>query len=289
MSISSIQSSINSARRDVGDLQKRVGEESKKEGALNQKLASLQGKLTGKLSASSLQSILRDIGRLQDDLSKVQTSKAGYQKKLADKTSQLHKYEVDLSKEQERERKRIEEAEKRREREQLAYQRQLTEQLQAQSREMQALRTLPPKSTSHEEPMKQFDLFISHASEDKEAFVRPLAQALSDLGLVVWFDEMQLKVGDSLRRSIDRGLANSKYGVVVLSSAFFAKNWPQYELDGMVAREMNGVKVVLPIWHKVSKDEVLSYSPTLADKLALNSSLLGINEIAQQLAEVVKS
>ena len=74
---------------------------------------------------------------------------------------------------------------------------------------------------------------------------------------------MQLKVGDSLRRSIDRGLANSKYGVVVLSSAFFAKNWPQYELDGMVAREMNGVKVVLPIWHKVSKDEVLSYSPTL--------------------------
>lgn len=288
MSISSIQSSISSARRDVSDLQKRVGDESKKEGALNQKLAALQGKLTGKLSASSLQSILKDIGRLQDDLSKVQTSKADYQKKLADKTSQLHKYEVDLSKEQERERKKIEEAEKRREREQLAYQRQLTEELQAQSREMQTLRTLPHLAPNREEPMKQFDLFISHASEDKEAFVRPLAQALGNLGLVVWFDEMQLKVGDSLRRSIDRGLANSKYGVVVLSSAFFAKNWPQYELDGMVAREMNGVKVVLPIWHKVSKDEVMSYSPTLADKMALNSSLLGIDEIAKQLAEVVK-
>ena len=133
------------------------------------------------------------------------------------------------------------------------------------------------------------DLFISHASEDKDDFVRPLAEALTGLGLRVWYDEFQLRVGDSLRRSIDRGLANSKYGVVILSSSFFAKNWPQYELDGMVAREMDGVKVVLPIWHKVTKNEVMAYSPSLADKVALNSSLLAIEEIAKQLAEVVRA
>lgn len=137
--------------------------------------------------------------------------------------------------------------------------------------------------------MKQYDLFVSHASEDKDDFVRPLADALQSLGVIVWYDEMQLKVGDSLRRSIDRGLLNSKYGAVVLSSSFFKKNWPQYELDGMIAREMNGVKVVLPIWHKVSKDEVMAYSPTLADKVALNSSMLSINEIAKELHDVIKS
>ena len=117
--------------------------------------------------------------------------------------------------------------------------------------------------------------------------VRPLAEELKNLGYRVWYDEFELSVGDSLRRKIDQGLSNSRYGVVVLSTSFFAKNWPQYELDGLVAREMQGSKVILPIWHKVSKDEVLSYSPTLADKVALNSSILSIKEIAIKLSEVL--
>jgi len=78
----------------------------------------------------------------------------------------------------------------------------------------------------------------------------------------VWYDEFNLKVGDSLRRSIDRGLANLRYGIVVLSTAFFAKNWSQYELDGLVTKEnASGEKVILPVWHKVSKDEVLITVP----------------------------
>ncbi len=289
MSIQSIQSSINSAQRDVGDLQKRISDETKKEGNLNQKVAQLQGSLTPKLSPSSLKSKHGDIARLQVDIAKVQASKAGYQKRLADKSAQLHRYETDLAREQERERKKIEEAGRRRQNEQLEYQRKLTRELDSQRRQVAEFHTLAFESANLEEEMKNYDLFISHASEDKDNFVRPLAEALGNLGMVVWYDEMQLKVGDSLRRSIDRGLANSKYGVVVLSSSFFAKNWPQYELDGMVAREMNGVKVILPIWHKVSKDEVMAYSPTLADKVALNSSLLGVDEIAKQLAEVVRN
>ncbi|WP_442481378.1 TIR domain-containing protein [Aeoliella sp. SH292] len=110
-----------------------------------------------------------------------------------------------------------------------------------------------------------FDLFISHASEDKDDFVRPLAEALSAAGLKVWYDEFSLSLGDSLRKSIDHGLANSRFGLVVLSSAFFAKNWTQYELNGMVSREMEGEKVILPLWHKVTKNEVMRFSPTLVD------------------------
>jgi hypothetical protein len=66
----------------------------------------------------------------------------------------------------------------------------------------------------------RWDAFISHASEDKEPFVRQLAHELRQLGLHVWYDEFELKVGDSLAGSIDIGLRSSRYGVVVLSSAF---------------------------------------------------------------------
>ena len=81
---------------------------------------------------------------------------------------------------------------------------------------------------------------ISHASEDKEDFVRPLAKRLQEHGLRVWFDELTLTVGDSLRRSIDRGLAKSLHGIVVISPDFLKKEWPRKELDGLVAREIGG-------------------------------------------------
>lgn len=134
-----------------------------------------------------------------------------------------------------------------------------------------------------------YDAFISHATEDKESFVRPLAKALDDMGYRIWYDEFELTVGDSLRQSIDRGLATSRFGVVVLSKAFFAKNWPQYELNGLTAREVDGQKVILPVWHGVTKDEVTRYSPTLADKVGLPTSHHSIKKIAAELARVFDS
>jgi len=133
-----------------------------------------------------------------------------------------------------------------------------------------------------------YDVFICHASEDKDDFVRPLAEALRDLHVEVWYDEFTLRLGDGLRRSIDRGLARSRYGVVVLSRHFFEKNWPQRELDGLVARETaRGDIVILPVWHGVDRDEVLEFSPPLADAVAVDSSL-GVGEVANRVAEIVR-
>jgi hypothetical protein len=98
---------------------------------------------------------------------------------------------------------------------------------------------------------REFDVFVSHATEDKDSLVRPLAEALRERGLRVWFDEFEVRLGDSLRRKIDAGLARSRFGVVVLSPAFLRKNWTQYELDGHVSREMNGEQIILPIWHEL--------------------------------------
>lgn len=135
----------------------------------------------------------------------------------------------------------------------------------------------------------QYDVFISHATEDKDEIVRPLATALVEKGLRVWYDEFALKLGDSLRRKIDAGLANSRFGVVVVSHAFFAKNWPQYELDGLVTREMTGEQIILPLWHRITKAEVISRSPSLADKLARNTSDFTIDEIAAEIADVIRT
>jgi hypothetical protein len=146
----------------------------------------------------------------------------------------------------------------------------------------------------HDEPgasdrVRDFDVFISHATEDKDAVVRPLALALQEMGVEVWYDEFELRIGDSLRRKIDSGLARSRFGVVVLSRAFFAKNWPQYELDGLVTREMAGDRqMILPLWHEISKDEVIRQSPSLTDKVAFQTAVYSVADIAEQIADVVR-
>ena len=132
-----------------------------------------------------------------------------------------------------------------------------------------------------------YDAFISHASEDKTSLVRPLARELEKLGFRVWYDEFELRVGDSLRKSIDKGLVNSRYGIVILSKSFFEKNWPQYELNGLTAREVENHKVILPVWHNITKEEVLSYSPTLADKVAVITEGKTIARVAKTLAEAL--
>lgn len=132
-----------------------------------------------------------------------------------------------------------------------------------------------------------YDAFICHASEDKDSIVRPLAKKLTSMGFEIWYDEFELSVGDSLRQSIDKGLINSNYGIIILSKAFFKKNWPQYELNGLTAREIEGKKVILPIWHEVDKKDVLNYSPSLADKVALSTEKLSLKEIAKELSKVL--
>jgi len=132
-----------------------------------------------------------------------------------------------------------------------------------------------------------WDVFISHAWEDKEDIARPLAEALRRKGLRVWYDEFTLKVGDRLRRSIDDGLAQSRYGVVILSPHFFDKEWPQKELDGLVDRESSGEKVILPVWHNITTDQVRKYSPTLADRVAVSSDR-GLEHVVAELLRVVK-
>ncbi|CZE45807.1 DUF1883 domain-containing protein [Campylobacter geochelonis] len=133
----------------------------------------------------------------------------------------------------------------------------------------------------------QYDVFISHASEDKDEVVRPLANALINKGVSVWYDEFELRIGDSLRRKIDKGLANSRFGIVVVSRDFIKKGWTNYELDGIITKAVSGEQIVLPIWHNITKREVIDYSPSLADKLARNTAVDTIEEIANEISTLI--
>ena len=139
----------------------------------------------------------------------------------------------------------------------------------------------------HEDYEKEYDVFISHASEDKDSVARPLAEALRSNGISVWYDEFELRIGDSLRRKIDKGIANSNFGIIVISRDFIHKGWTNYELDGLITRAVNGEQVMLPIWHNVTKREVIDYSPSLADKLARNTTDFTIEEIADEIADLI--
>lgn len=279
MSISSITSNIDRLEKDIASLEKQKSTASDKELRVLKNIDSLSDQANRASSQVTLKNKLNQIRTKQTELGRIEKKKADISKKLADKNKQLRKYQADLLKEQTKERKKTE-------REQLNFQRNLNSELERQKQlthEMIKDKSIQPTKIEK----KEYDVFISHSSADKDEFVRPLATELQNLGLKVWYDEFELKIGDSLRRSIDQGLINSRYGIVVLSSSFFRRDWTNYELDGFVNKEMNGLKVILPIWHKVSKDEVQKFSLSLADKVALNSSIYSVKEIAEEINNLI--
>jgi hypothetical protein len=133
----------------------------------------------------------------------------------------------------------------------------------------------------------EWDAFISHASEDKESFVEPLVVELKKYGIRVWYDKFTLRVGSSLRESIDQGLATSQFGIVVLSEAFFAKNWPQKELNALFSRQVQEGQVILPVRHGISQAEMVKKSSLVSDIKAASSDA-GPAQVARDLVQVIR-
>ena len=225
----------------------------------------------------------KDLARKNEEINRINKDKASKNKFLSEKQVKRLKLVQDLTKEEQRERTKVKQEQK----EMLSLQQDITREMERQ-RSLAGNSLQVPEFVRATRKQKQYDVFVSHASEDKAGFVRPFVDSLKAKGVEVWYDEFELQVGDRLRHSIDNGLRNSRYGIVVLSEAFFKKEWPQRELDGLFAREIHGEKVILPIWHKISKNEVLSYSPIIADLLAINTTDFTIEEIAEKIANRIK-
>ena len=274
-------SQINRLTKEIADLRKNEARETKKEADIQTRINRANDAAGRANSASVLKNELKKIERSTAELATVQKKRAEISGKIAAKSKSLSSFQERQGREDEKERKKISDEQKRLIREREEHERKITSEIQRRAD------AWPVHTGSTEAHQINYDFFISHASEDKDTFVRGLAEELRARGASVWFDEFTLKVGDSLRREIDRGLANSHFGVVVLSRHFFSKEWPQRELDGLWSLEVEGNARILPIWHEISKDEVTRHSPMLADKFALNTSVMGTDEIADRLYALI--
>lgn len=149
--------------------------------------------------------------------------------------------------------------------------------------EAQAESTKPFVVENAEGRESPHDFFISHASADKEDFVDGLVCQAEAAGLDVWYDQSALSWGDSIRQKIDDGLRRSYFGVVILSPNFFERPWTEYELDAIVQRDLSGSGRRLPIWHRLTQDDVVKRAPSLAGRLALPTSSYSTDQIVAEL------
>lgn len=282
MNIDSLANQIAIVERSINTIEKSI---QSVDSSISRKAKEANGilaKISKEKDLRRLVSLQKDLAKKNDEVSKLEKSKTNKSKVLAEKKKKKLELQSKINKEEQKVRDKVKKDQK----EILSIQQQINQEIEKQKDEsLIAIDNLQPQISQQ----INYDVFVSHASEDKEDFVRDFVTCLKENGLKVWYDEFTLRIGDSLRRSIDNGLRDSKYGIVVLSEAFFKKEWPQRELDGLFAREINGEKVILPIWHKISKNEVLQYSPIVADMLAINTTNFTIEEIAREISQRVLS
>jgi len=132
-----------------------------------------------------------------------------------------------------------------------------------------------------------YDVFLSHASEDKDDVARPLALNLQALGLSVWYDETELRIGDNLVATLSAGIKASRFGILILSKAFFAKRWTMHELDMLENLWVTENRVLFPIWHNITVEEIKSYRASLANIVARRTETFTVEEIADEIHQVI--
>lgn len=278
MSVKQYQSQLNSIEKDIADLEKKRAAEDKK-AALNESKAS---KVTISKSASpaTVKSKLRQISLYQDTANKARTKSAEYSKKIGEKRRKRNEVSLKLQKaEQDLNKKEMKEVQKI----QRMYEERIKELEGATISKVESIN----KAVGSE---MVYDVFISHAYEDKDSFVNELVDELMKQGISVWYDDKDTAWGSSLREEIDKGLRLSKFGIVVLSPSYIAdgKYWTKQELNGLFQKESIESGRILPIWHQLTKKEVANYSPMIADRKAMTTAILTPREIAEEFAKILK-
>ena len=217
---------------------------------------------------------MKQIEGYRADAVKASAESAELAKKIADKREKRNVAVMHLQKDQKKRDKAMKEM-------QQSYERRVKE------LQVHAVSNISLPNGIDENSLPEYDVFVSHEWEDKEDFVDEFVEALTALEVRVWYDKNQIKWGDSMRERIDDGLKKSRFGVAVLSPNYIAENkyWTKAELDGLFQLESVNGKTLLPIWHNLTKQQVMNYSPIIANKLAMTTASMTAQEIA---AEILK-
>ncbi|HVQ07275.1 MAG TPA: toll/interleukin-1 receptor domain-containing protein [Allosphingosinicella sp.] len=299
MSISSDRSTVNRLTREIADLRGKDASEVKKEADSNKKMNAANDQAR-RASSPGLRSMyannaLRESKNIED----AQARRSRHSNEIARKSGEVARLQERISKAEEAERrtaaaaddKRRKEDEKARKaaaaadaRRQRDYEWRVNE-LESQIR-AQVAATAPFTPTVAAGEKEIYDVFVSHAQKDKADFVDGLVEKARAAGLKVWYDDFAIRWGDPIRQKIDSGLAGSYFGVVVLSPNFFTRPWPNYELDGLIQKDLSQQGRLLPIWHRLTQDDVAKYAPSLAGRLALNTANISTDAIVAELVDM---
>lgn len=280
MSVEQYQRIVNNLDKEIADLEKKKASADIKCSEMQRKTNSIQNSITKNTSSSMLKNKMNQINSLQNKYAQENKKGADFGNKIAEKRKKrndaylkLQKVNSDLQKKREREQNKI----------QASYEKRI------QELSSRALKKVNTANENFGVDDGEYDVFISHAWEDKESFVDELVEELSNLEIRVWYDKERIIWGDSMRERIDQGLRKSKFGIVVLSPNYIAegKYWTKSELDGLFQIESINGKGILPIWHDLTKKEVIEYSPIIANRLAMNTATLTAQEIAEEMKKIL--
>lgn len=284
MSVEQYQRSVNSLDKEIAVLEKKKAEADKKCAELSKKISSTERSITSRTSVSTLTSKRKYISSWESGRAKKSAESADYGKRLAEKRKKRNEAYLKLQKAQQEERKKQD--------------REIKHMQESYESRITQLQNLAIPNSIHSGGLTetiaeeaQYDVFVSHAWEDKETFANEFVEELQKLGLCVWYDTSQIKWGDSMRAKIDDGLRKSRFGVVVLSPDYIkeGKYWTKAELDGLFQLESINGKMLLPVWHNLTKKEVMAYSPIIASKLAMTTASMTPAEIAEELAKLLEA
>lgn len=288
MSADSIRRTLNALDSEIASLEKRRADLEQKEADRTKKINDTQRSITKNTSASMLSSKSRQIQGYQNEIARFSKDKADLTSKIASRRRTRAETAIKLQKEEALERDR----ETREQKTILqSYEKRIAELSRFNVTTGPRHPTQQDASQNDKSVTESFDVFISHAWEDKEDFVNEFVDELVALDIAVWYDKKRMMWGDSMRAKIDEGLSKSKFGIVVISPNYIlpGKYWTKAELDSLFQLESVNGKTLLPIWHNITKKEVMEFSPIIAGKLAMTTASMTPKEIAEEMQSLLNS
>src|SRR5699024_7979882 len=274
-----LNSKVNRLQKDIESLDNQLSRALKDESDSIKKVNRASQSMSRTKSISTIRSKDKQVQRENDKAQRSKKKQADLLGKISRKNIQLNKAISNLNKEREKQQERILKDQEKKIRESKLQQKQAIDNIAASSQ----------ADTERGDEIKSYDVFISHSTEDKDGYVDELASALKKADIKIWYDSDAIGWGESIRQEIDKGLTHSKFGIVVLSPSFINKYSTNYEVNSILRREASkGIQTILPIWHNVTADQVLEYSSSLSGRQAMNTSIITIDEIVDNVKRLVK-
>lgn len=272
------QNKVNTLDKEIQNLEKKKAVSDKKAAGLRKRSSNI--KINKTASESSIKSKLKQIDRYNNEAIKEETKSADLSLKIASKSAQRNQAYSRLQKEQQANKRRM-----------LKNIENMKQNYESRILNLQSIISEDIVNNIDVSNGKYYDVFISYAFADKESFVDNFVRELESQNVKVWYDETELKWGDSLRSSIDKGLKKSSYAITIISPNYVADNkyWTKNELEGIFQKESITSKFLLPIWHNITKEQVMNYSLMLASRKALITSMFTTEELAEELRKIIYS